>query len=81
MWDLIISVPDHCLSFYFWSLNGLMPKRRTGGAPDLLLIILTVVSRRLIGEFIAQAGIRCPLTFSNDIFSEALMPILAKFHI
>ena len=21
MWDLIVSVPDHCLSFYF-SLNG-----------------------------------------------------------
>ena len=19
MWDLIVSVPDHCLSFYFWS--------------------------------------------------------------
>ena len=22
MWDLIISVPDHCLSFYFGGGNG-----------------------------------------------------------
>ena len=21
MWDLIVSVPDHCLSFYFGNLN------------------------------------------------------------
>ena len=25
MWDLIVSVPDHCLSFYFvWSLMGMV---------------------------------------------------------
>ena len=28
MWDLIASVPDHCLSFYFSSLFN-EPKRRT----------------------------------------------------
>ena len=22
MWDLIVSVPDHCLSFYFESVHG-----------------------------------------------------------
>ena len=22
MWDLIVSVPDHCLSFYFSSFDG-----------------------------------------------------------
>ena len=22
MWDLIVSVPDHCLSFYFWSIKN-----------------------------------------------------------
>ena len=22
MWDLIVSVPDHCLSFYFTNQNG-----------------------------------------------------------
>ena len=30
MWDLIVSVPDHCLSFYFASLEGnLTQTRRT----------------------------------------------------
>ena len=24
MWDLIVSVPDHCLSFYFPSIGGLI---------------------------------------------------------
>ena len=23
MWDLIVSVPDHCLSFYFWNKQTL----------------------------------------------------------
>ena len=25
MWDLIVSVPDHCLSFYF-GFSGLLPR-------------------------------------------------------
>ena len=25
MWDLIVSVPDHCLSFYFWDLIVSVP--------------------------------------------------------
>ena len=26
MWDLIVSVPDHCLSFYFENLSYVMRK-------------------------------------------------------
>ena len=45
------------------------------------------LSRRLIGELIVYKGIRRPSvvrrlsTFSNDISSEALRPILFIFHI
>ena len=28
MWDLIVSVPDHCLSFYFSSEQLLSPAKR-----------------------------------------------------
>ena len=34
MWDLIVSVPDHCLSFYFESAESL--------APETILIIITI---------------------------------------
>ena len=26
MWDLIVSVPDHCLSFYFSQIQALLVK-------------------------------------------------------
>ena len=47
---------------------------------------LAHLSRRLIGELIVYKGIRRPSvvhlsTFSNDIFSEAVRPILFIFHI
>ena len=47
---------------------------------------LAHLSRRLIGELIVYEGIRRPSvvrlsTFSNDISSEALRPILFIFHI
>ena len=47
---------------------------------------LAHLSRRLIGELIVYEGIRRPsvrllLTFSNDIYSEAVRPILFIFHI
>ena len=41
---------------------------------------LAHLSRRLVGELIVYTGIR-PSTFSNDISSEAVRPILPKFHI
>ena len=36
MWDLIVSVPDHCLSFYFKSEATFLGFRVTGecGRPD-----------------------------------------------
>ena len=27
MWDLIVSVPDHCLSFYFDTNEGIVKER------------------------------------------------------
>ena len=47
---------------------------------------LAHLSRRLIGELIVYEGIRHPSvrrlsTFSNDISSEAVRPILLIFHI
>ena len=30
MWDLIVSVPDHCLSFYFGNI----------GCPNMLSVVL-----------------------------------------
>ena len=34
MWDLIVSVPDHCLSFYFADLFNCTP---VGRASDLMM--------------------------------------------
>ena len=48
-------------------------------------LFLAHLSRSLIGELIVYEGIRRPSfrlsTFSNDIFSEAVRPILFVFHI
>ena len=33
MWDLIVSIPDHCLSFYFSSITALGPAERHSPAP------------------------------------------------
>ena len=55
-----------------------------------LKLLLAHLSRRLIGELIVYEGIRRPSvrpsvrrlsTFSNDISSEAVRPILFIFHI
>ena len=64
--------------FLFWNLL-------------LVLFFLAHLSRRLIGELIVYEGIRRPSvvrpsvvrlsTFSNDISSEAVRPILFIFHI
>ena len=50
------------------------------------ILFLAHLSRRLIGELIVYKGIRRPSvvrlsTFSNDISSEAVRPILLIFHI
>ena len=53
----------------------------------LMSVCLALLSRRLIGELIVYEGIRRPSvfhrlsTFSNDIASEAVRPILFIFHI
>ena len=49
-------------------------------------VLLAHLSQRLIGELIVYEGIRRPSvrrlsTFSNDISSEAVRPILFIFHI
>ena len=52
---------------------------------DVYSVFLAHLSRRLIGELIVYKGIRRPSvrlsTFSNDISSEAVRPILLIFHI
>ena len=38
MWDLIVSVPDHCLSFYFptiWKQAKVNPLFKTGAKDEL----------------------------------------------
>ena len=58
-------------------------------AQQKVTLFLAHLSRRLIGELIVYEGIRRPSvrpsvrlsTFSNDISSEALRPILFIFHI
>ena len=52
----------------------------------LRLVFLAHLSRRLIGELLVYEGIRRPSvvrlsTFSNEISSEAVRPILFIFHI
>ena len=52
MWDLIVSVPDHCLSFYFSYLmcaNAKTRARQRGsvGSPEPSLVtyvIITIIS-------------------------------------
>ena len=53
---------------------------------EISYLLLAHLSRRLIGELIVYEGIRRPSvvrpsTFSNDISSEAVRPILLIFHI
>ena len=46
MWDLIVSVPDHCLSFYFVvmsDLGGRNASRLESAAEEILIIIGTSV--------------------------------------
>ena len=78
---------------HFQLFNG-SRRSRLGSS---LIIFLAHLSRRLMGEFIVKPGIRRPSssirpsvrrprprrpsTFSNDISSEAMKPILAIFHI
>ena len=45
MWDLIVSVPDHCLSFYFEhekSLGEFQPFNRTQNSKNLTFISLSL---------------------------------------
>ena len=50
-----------------------------------MTILLAHLSRRLIGELVVYEGVRPSVrrlsTFSNDISSEAVRPILFMFHI
>ena len=52
---------------------------------EIFELFLAHLSRRLIGELIVYSGIRRPFivrpsTFSNDISSEAVRPILSILH-
>ena len=67
-----------------------MLKSVTYGICFTIFPLLAHLSRRLIGELIVYRGIRRPSvrpsvrrlsTFSNDISSEAVRPILFIFHI
>ena len=46
----------------------------------VVITLLAHLSQRLIGELIVYEGVR-PSTFSNDISSEVVRPILFIFHI
>ena len=38
MWDLIVSVPDHCLSFYFAHSRALVDRDSQHSTSDLVLV-------------------------------------------
>ena len=40
MWDLVVSVPDHCLSFYFKGWMGSCGKTRWFARPGPLVLVL-----------------------------------------
>ena len=56
MWDLIVSVPDHCLSFYF-SERSSLPIRAVSPEPPLL----THTSSESSGTFREKARSLAPL--------------------
>ena len=47
MWDLIVSVPDHCLSFYFATTAG---EKHAMSVPNILTVSLVLK----IGTFICE---------------------------
>ena len=74
------------LRFNFILTLSLMNVNVLRNIHNLYLKFLAHLSRRLIGELIVYKGIRRPSvrrlsTFSNDISSEAIRPILLIFHI
>ena len=44
MWDLIVSVPDHCLSFYF-KMSSEKKKKKMPGLRSYLPQCLSVISQ------------------------------------
>ena len=42
MWDLIVSVPDHCLSFYFVDNENSLKSRRASNAYTNQSVLLSV---------------------------------------
>ena len=56
MWDLIVSIPDHCLSFYLTNLDNYLTYgfdcQRFTGINNTNLIILKFFSRFLITTFL-----------------------------
>ena len=51
MWDLIVSVPDHCLSFYFTFRNGSL----AGAIPLFVLGPLTKMNQ--VGQCLQPNGV------------------------
>ena len=62
MWDLIVSVPDHCLSFYFALNTGL------GGVRD-------VVSANISQEQTQSHRVCCFKIFSKGLLSDSLVQV------
>ena len=58
MWDLIVSVPDHCLSFYFALLEGCLSQLNSGWKTSLLVICL-------VPEFHCITARDIPIQFCN----------------
>ena len=44
MWDLIVSVPDHCLSFYFAYTFILIKSSRKGCIIIIIMIIIMIIA-------------------------------------
>ena len=66
IWDLIVSVPDHCLSFYFtisFSLPQIREMRSLFTASNLLLVALSSAARDL--PFVFEAN--CSLIISRSL--------------
>ena len=60
MWDLIVSVPDHCLSFYFKQKNG------KSSGPDDLTTEIVKASYDIISPYI--------VSLFNNLFDNSKYP-------
>ena len=57
MWDLIVSVPDHCLSFYFVTMAAIL---ETSENLSAFQGDITKTKHELLKNFLPQYFGRCP---------------------